>query len=258
MKNSFLYLFAAVLFLSACEKNTYRVADRTGIEGKARVKVAIFSMYSPAKTVLIYNNGTLVSGPVAIPYPYPGAGLNTGGPTATGEYFVVNPGENTWEMYTFHPGTSNTISKILATTQTVEADKKYTLYTADTAANISYILAPDDAVAPDSGKAVIRFTNLIPDSDVSGGLDFYKGNTLLKAGIKYKAYTEFFEIPASTVDTFSVRLAGAAPGPANTAKAFYRLTNNTNQRIYSFVARGYLGFSGTDIRRPFVSAIINQ
>ena len=258
MKNIFLYLVTAVLLLSACEKNTYRVADRSGIEGKARVKIAVFSMYSPAKTILIYNNGTLVSGPVAIPYPYPGAGLNTGGPTATGEYFVVAPGENKWEMFTFNPGTSNTISKILETTQTVEADKKYTLYTADTAANIAYILAPDDATAPDSGKAVIRFTNLIPDSDASGGLDFYQGNTLLKSGIKYKQFTEFFEIPSTTVDTFSVRLAGAAPGPANSARAFYRLTNNTNQRIYSFVARGYLGFAGSDIRRPYVSAIINQ
>lgn len=259
MKNNYLYFFAIIVFLGACEKNTFRVADRTGVEGKALIKIGLFNMTPAARSVLIFNNGVLVSGPVAAPYPYPGSGLNTNGSTATGDYFAAEPGENKYEMFTFHPGTSNVISKVMETTQTLEANKKYTLYSTDTAANTVYVLAPDDAVAPDSGKAVIRFINLIPDSDPVGGVDFYQGNTLLKAGVKYKNFTEFFEIPATTVDTFSIRLAGSAPGPASTARAFYRLTNNTNQRIYSFLSRGYLSIPGTtDLRRPAVSAIINQ
>lgn len=259
MKNNYLYLFAITLLLAACEKNTYRVADRTGVEGKALIKIGVFNMTPVARNVLIYNNGTLVSGPIAAPYPYPGGGLNANGPTATGDYFAVNPGENKYEMYTFNPGTSNTIAKVLETTQTLEAGKKYTLYTADTASNAVYVLAPDDAIAPDSGLAIMRFVNLIPDSDAAGGLDFYQGNTLVQAGVKYKSFTDFKIVPATSIDTFSIRLAGSAPGPANTARAFYRLTNNTNQRIYSFVARGYLSIPGTtDLRRPAVTGIINQ
>ncbi len=259
MKNNYLYLFAIILVLGSCEKNTYRVSDRTGIEGKALIKVGLFNMTQTARSLLIYNNGVLVSGPVTPPYPYPGSGLNTNGSTATGDYFAVNPGANKYEAFTFNPGTSNTISKVLETTQTLEANKKYTLYSTDTAANTVYILAPDEARAPDSGKATIRFINLIPDSDAAGGVDFYQGNTLLKAGVKYKSFTDFFEIPATLIDTFSIRLAGTAPGPAVNARAYYRLTNNTNQRIYSFLSRGYLSVTGTtDLRRPSVSAIINQ
>ena len=259
MKNNFLYGFAIVLLLGSCDKNTFRVADRTGVEGKALVKIGVFNMTIAARNVLIYNNGNLVSGPIAAPYPYPGGGLNANGPTATGDYFAVDPGPNKYEMYTFNPGTSNTIAKVLETTQTLEAGNKYTLYTTDTAANAVYVLAPDNGIAPDSGKATMRFVNLIPDSDAAGGLDFYQGNTLLKAGLKYKEFTDFIDVPATLIDTFSVRLAGSAPGPALTSRAYYRLTNNTNQRIYSFVARGYLSVAGTtDLRRPSVTGIINQ
>lgn len=255
MKINYLYLFAAILLFTACKKNAYNITDRQTVDGKSLVKIGLFNMTIATTNLLIYNNGDRISGAVASPYPYPGGGFNTSG-NSNGDYFAVNPGNNKFELFTTNPGTANIITKFFETTQNLEANKKYTIYTTDTAANVVAILAPDDAVAPDSGFARIRFINLIPNSN---SVDFYKGTTLLKAGVAYKNFTDFFDIPASTIDTFSIRAAGAVPGPAITALAYYRLANNTNKRIYSFLCRGYLGIGGTtDLRRPQVSVSVNQ
>ena len=258
MKINYLILLSIIILAGGCKKNSFNVTERQGVETKALVKIGLFNMYTVATPVLIYNNGERISSAITSPYPFPGGGFNTGG-NSNGDYFAVNPGDNKFEIFTTNTGTINLITKLLETVQNVEANKRYTIYIADTGTNIVAIKAPDDATKPDTAIARIRFINLIPNSP-AGGLDFYKGNTLLKPGIKYKEFTEFFDVPASTVDTFSVRLAGTAPGTALSAAAFYRLANNTNQRIYSFLSRGYLGISttGTDLRRPLVSVSVNQ
>ena len=252
MKKNALYFFASLLLLAGCEKNTYNITDRQGVEGKSLVKIGLFSMTTVATNVLIHNNGVRISGVLAAPYPYPGGGFNTGG-NSNGDYFAVNPGSNKFELFTTNPGTANTIAKVFETTQSLEVNKRQTIYIADTAANAVGILAPDDAVAPDSGFARIRFINLIPNS---GSVDFYKGNNLLKSNVKYKEFTDFFDVPASTADSFSIRPAGAPPGSALSATAYYRLATNTNRRIYSFVSRGYIGATG--LRIPAVSVSVNQ
>ncbi len=252
MKKNYLYFFASLLLLAGCEKNTFNITDRQGIEGKSMVKIGLFSMTPVAQNVLIYNNGVRISGVLAAPYPYPGGGFNTGG-NSNGDYFAATPGPNKFELYTTNPGTANIITKVFETTQTLEVNNRQTIYIADTAANMVAILAPDNALAPDSGLARIRFINLIPNSVA---VDFYKGNNLLKSNVKYKDFTDFFDVPSSLSDTFSIRLAGTAPGPANTATAWYRLATNTNRRIYSFVSRGYIGQTG--LRIPAVSVSVNQ
>ena len=256
MKRNYLYLFAILILFGACKKNSFKVTDKEPVDGTALVKIGLFNMTAAALPLLIYNNGERISGAITSPYPYPGGGFNTGG-SSNGDYFALKPGANKFELYTTNAGTSNIISKFFETTQTLEANKKYTIYTTDTGANTVAILAPDDAMAPaDSGFAKIRFINLIPNSN---SVDFYKGNTLLKGDIKYKAFTDFFNIPSSTVDTFSIRPAGSAPGFASTATAYYRHTANTNQRILSFLCRGYMGLPGTtDLRLAKVSISVNQ
>jgi hypothetical protein len=251
MKKNYLYLFALLLILAACKKNTYNITDREGMEGKAMVKVGIFNMTASPSNLLIYVNGERLSSAILPPYPYPGSGLNTNGPTATSDYLALTPGTNKLQYFTTNPGTINTISEFFKGDFTVEANKKYTVYTTDTAANAIAITAPDDAVAPDSGFSRIRFINLMPNV---AAVDFYKGTTLLKSGVKYKEYTDFFDIVYGS-DSFSVRVAGAAPGSALSALG-YRVIAPSNRRIYSFLSRGYLGTTGT--RAPSVSAIINQ
>lgn len=257
------YLLLCAIVLAACKKNTFKATEREGVETKALVKIGLFNMYTLATPVLIYNNGERISSAITSPYPFPGGGFNTGG-NSNGDYFAVTPGDNKFELYTTNTGTTNLISKLLETVQNVEANKRYTIYVADTGTNIVAIKAPDDAVKPDTSLARIRFINLIPNSPVVG-FDFYKGSTLLKSGIKYKEFTEFFDIPFSTADSFSIRPAGSAPGFATTAITYYRLATNTNQRIYSFLCRGYLGFPQVvvapavlDLRRPLISVSVNQ
>ena len=254
MKRNYLYLFAFLLIVvAACKKNTYNLTDRQGVDGKALVKLGLFNMTTVATNVLIYNNGERISGAIASPYPYPGGGYNTGG-SSNGDYFAVTPGENHFELYTTNPNTANLITKIFETSQSVEANNRFTIYIADTGATAVAIKTLDNATAPDSGFARIRFINLIPNS---GSVDFYKGTTLLKAGIAYKSFTDFFDIPSVTPDSFSIRTAGSAPGTALSALAYYRFTPNVNQRIYSFLCRGYIGAADA-LRKPNVSISVNQ
>ena len=258
MKRKYVFLFISVLLtMAACKKNTFNVTDPQGVDGKALVKIGLFNMTAVSTPLLIFANGQRISGAVASPYPYPGGGFNTPSlnPTNNGDYFALTPGDNKFEFYTTNFGTANIISKFFETTQNFEANKKYTVYTTDTATTtIAAIKAPDNANAPDSGFARIRFTNLIPNS-VS--VDFYKGMTLVKAAVNYKDFTDFIDVPSSTLDTFSIRIAGTPTGPALTSLAYLRMTVNTNQRIYSFVSRGYLGAADV-LRKPNVSAFVNQ
>lgn len=256
MKKSNFYILAIIILLGSCEKNTFRATERTGIEGKSLLKVGLFTMNTVPVSQLIYLNGARSSSLIASPYPYPGGGFNTGGGSG-GDYFSLNPGVNTIELYTTNPGTANTISKIFETSQTLEVNQKYTVYIADTASNMVAISALDNGKTPaDSGFTNIRFINLIPNSTA---VDFYQNQTLLKSNIKYKEFTEFFDIKSGTTDTFSIRTAGAAPGTPASGLANYRLVLNTNRRIFSIVSRGYLGITSlTDPRRPSVSVVVNQ
>jgi hypothetical protein len=250
MKRISLLTILVFLIFTSCKKNTFNAVQRADIEDKALVKLGLFNAPTVALNLLAYDNGERISGALALPYPFPGGGFNTSG-SSNGDYLALNPGSNKFEFYTTNPGTVNLITKFFETTQTFDANKKYTVYTTDTAANATAITAVDDAVAPDSGFSRIRFINLMPNA---ASVDFYKGTTLLKKDISYKTYTEFFDIAPGS-DSFSVRIAGSAPGSALSALA-YRVIAPTNKRIYSFLSRGYVGQTGN--RAPNVSAIVNQ
>lgn len=243
-------LAAGVITLSACEKNTFRTTERSFEEGKAQIKLGLFNAPTAATSVLAYLNGDRVSSALLLPYPFPGGGFNTGG-SSNGDYLAVDAGANKLQLYTTNPGTANIVKEFMTANLTFEANKKYTVYTTDTAENAVAIIAPDDAIAPDSGYSRIRFIHLMPNVPA---VDFYKGNTLLKSNVQYKQFTDFFDIPFGS-DSFSVRVAGTAPGSALSALA-YRVIAPTNRRIYSFLSRGYQG--ATLLRAPNVSAIVNQ
>lgn len=246
-------LFAVII---SCKKNEFKAAERTEVKDKALLKFALCNMAAAQPTVSLFYNNNKVSPGLALTtaYPYPGGGFNTGGASA-GDYLAFEPGQSTFTYNVLLPGTNTVTTKFFETTQTLEANKRYTLFTADTANNIAAILTPDDiSFDIDSGYSRIRFINLIPNSPA---LDFYLRDSLLSSNIAYKQYTDYFDIPATLVDSFAIRLSGTPAGPARTATAFYRLSTNTNKRIYTFVARGYLGVT-TAPRIPNVSVVINK
>ena len=248
-KINLLILFVLVALLG-CKKNGLYTTEQLGIEGRALTKLVIASTPAVAPTVLVYDNGERISGALLLPYGYPGGGFGINGST-NGDYLSLDPGSHKFEMYTTNAGTANLISKILEATQQLEGDKKVSVYVTDTGANVKSVKAPDDAATPDSGFTTIRFTHLIPNVP---SVDFYKGTTLLKANVAYTTYTEFMNVAIGN-DSFSIRIAGSAPGTAASALA-YRVFSPSNRRIYSFLSRGYQGSTGN--RVPTVSVIVNQ
>lgn len=253
-----LLIFSLSLFMLAmlgCKKNTFFVTERTEPVGKSLTKFVLCNMTSPASTLTIFDNGTKISPALGLstPYPFPGGGFNTGG-SSNGDYLALNPGTHNFELKTLLSGLNNVVSSYATFSQTLEANKMYSIYTADSGSNFTAVLALDNFTTPkDSGKTAARFVNMIPNAPA---VDFYQNGTLVASNVKYKEFTDFMEIPASVADSFAIRLSGDVGGPALTAKAYYRLVTNTNQRALSFVARGFIG--GVSPKQAAVSVVVNR
>ncbi|MGN7783286.1 DUF4397 domain-containing protein [Niabella sp. 22666] len=243
----------ALIQISGCKKNTYSETERTSPDGKALIKFGLFSMYPASTPLTIYRNDIKLSAAIASPYGYPGGGFNTGG-NSYADYLAIDPGSIKFDIATVYPNINFIQRQIFDTTYNLGADKKYTILLADTAASTTSILLEDNFPASlDSGYALFRITNLIPNS---GSLDFYKNDSLIAANVAYKATTNLIKLPASLADSFAIRSAGTPGGPAASALVFYRLATNTNKRIFTMVSRGYL--NNTTPRNPTISLIINK
>ena len=72
MKKTIFYMLAGIVTLAACEKNTFQATERTSSDGKALVKIGMFSMPITATPQLVYDNGVRISSAFSAPYPYPG------------------------------------------------------------------------------------------------------------------------------------------------------------------------------------------
>ncbi|MCF3109290.1 DUF4397 domain-containing protein [Niabella sp. CC-SYL272] len=239
--------------LASCKKNTFSETERSSPEGKALVKFGFFSMYPTSTPLTVYQNNTKLSVSAASPYGYPGGGFNTGG-NSYADYLAIDPGNVKFDVAIVYPNINFVQRWIYDTTMLLGANKKYTILMADTAVSTTSLLLEDDFPAVlDSGYALFRIGNLIPNS---GSLDFYKNDSLIASNVAYKSTTPLIKLPASLADTFAIRPAGAPSGPAITATAYYRLATNTNKRIYTMVSRGYLG--STTPRNPTISLIINK
>jgi len=161
MKVLFKYTLAAgvlLLTIYSCEKNTFAVSERTKPTGLAFVKIGYFSATNVNTPVLGYINNVRVTNALAQPISFPGGGLNMGG-SSNADYLQVTPGSNIFDFYVPVTGTAVPTSKYFSTTQSFEADKKYTLFITDTSTNTTAFVVSDDAATPDSGFAKIQFAN---------------------------------------------------------------------------------------------------
>lgn len=243
----------AVGLIFGCKKNTFSKTERTSPDGKALIKFGLFSMYPTATTLTIYQNDQKFSASVASPYGYPGGGFNTGG-SSYADYLALDPGNVKFDVAIVYPNLNFVQGKVYNATYPLAANKKYTMLVADTATTTTSVLLEDNFPGTlDSGYAYFRISNLIPNS---GSLDFYKNDSLIAAGVAYKATTDLIKLPASLADSFAIRPAGTPKGYALQATAYYRLVTNTNKRIFSLISRGYIG--STTPRNPTISLIINK
>ncbi len=255
-----------VLFTS-CKKNSFSVKENIFIDGQASLKVNYFSALQAKPTYQIKIDGMRVSNNLVYPTPFPGGGLNTGGGSYA-DYLAVAPGSRKVDISIPNVGTNNDSIALASATVTLDANKAYSLYYADTAANTSTVLLEDDLKSPDSGFVKYRFINLMPD--VPAGLDLYVGTTStytstttfmkVSSGVLYKSAGDYFTVPINTGNVFwCIRPAGALA--TTTPIATYTSTSTSvNQRVFSITARGYNAISTptTDGRIRAINFIFNR
>ncbi|SJZ54165.1 DUF4397 domain-containing protein [Sediminibacterium ginsengisoli] len=258
MKKYSFYILSAlslVVMLSACKKNTLRMAPFEYVDGTSLFKINYSLPYAKNPAVQLSIDGKRVSNNLTYSTPFPGGGLNTGGSNFA-DYLSLTPGEHTVTMAIPKVGTNVDSVELYKTTVNLEANKYQTLHMTDTAANTKSLLVTDESKKPDSGFTKYTFVNLIPGSQI----DLYFGTVKVASGVNYLAKTDTFSIAAGTTLQWFIRQTGSS-----TNLAQYPTTNATtyvipNQRVFTVYARGYLGYAitSTDIRRPMVSFLFNK
>lgn len=252
----------AALLLTGCEKNKFNLKDNIFVEGKSRLKVNFLSSYRANPLYQIKIDGIRVSNNLSYFTPFPGGGLNSGGGSYA-DYLAVEPGQREVTISLPFIGTNNDSVLLATATVDLQADKNYSIYFSDTAANTSSMLVEDDLSSPDSGFVRYRFINMMPD--LAAGLDLYFGtgytsttSTKVAGPILYKEMSPYFEVPINSGSNWSIRPAGAAA--TTTAIATYASASSViNQRVYTISSRGYNSITSTsDPRRRLFSFIYNR
>ena len=249
MKLSYIIILiaGASIALTACKKNTFHVTERDIITNTALIKIGYFSPSINNQGIQLKINGTRVSNNFVYPIAFPGGGLNTGG-SNNSDYVTVTPGETTITLSVPKAGTAEDSVPVLTFSQALAANKKYTFFTTDSVPKVSGVIVEDDTAPVDTG-ARVKLINLIPNV---AAVDFYHRGVLLKANVKYKEVTEYMNIPIGN-DVWAIRRAGA---PITEAVLGSQTINTVRQRIYTFLARGWQGGTGT--LNPRISAIFVQ
>jgi hypothetical protein len=251
-------LLALTAIISACKKNSFFTSERSSNEGMAQVKLGYFSAYTVAPTTILYINDKPVSHPLTAAISFPGGGLNMGG-SLNGDYLLVKPGSNKIEGFVPVPLTNNIAYKLFEFNQSFDANKSYTFFITDTAANTTGFSIVDEKTVPDSGYARIKFVNAMPNEPA---LDLYKGANVATAvaiatNVNFKSASDYIDIPIMS-DSFYIRAAGSSPTSNPLARRLFSASNFTNQRIYTILGRGYSGVTTPTTLRPELSAIVNQ
>ncbi len=256
IKNIFVISFITVGIIAGCKKNTYNVTDRTTNDGAAQVKLGYFAAYTVLPNTILYINDKPVSNTLVAPISFPGGGLNMNG-SLNGDYLLVSPGTAKIQGFTPVPGTGNIMTKLFEFTETFAANKSYTYFITDTAANTAGFSIEDTKTAPDSGYVRVKFVNAMPNV---ASIDLYRGSTnatatIFAPAVPYKGATATFDVALPT-DSFFIRPAGALPTTTPIARRAWA-ANLTNKRIYTILARGYNGAVATNLL-PNLSVIVNQ
>lgn len=247
------FLLTIALIASSCKKNEFTLKETELITNKAFLKVNFMSAYKIPYSTQIKVDGNRVSNTLTYATPFPGGGLNTGGGSYA-DYLAVEPGSRKIDISIPVTGTSTDSVPLASNTITLEKDKFYSLYFADTASNTKALLSLDDNSRPDSGFVRYKFINLIPD--VPEGIDLYFGTTKVAGPIAYLGTSPYFNVAINTGTAWSLRRAGGTTAISSYSSA----SSTTNQRVFTAVARGYVsvGTSTSEVRRAAVSFIYNN
>jgi hypothetical protein len=250
-------IFAVIMTIISCKKNTYAVTERVSNGSKAQVKLGYFSAYTVTPNTILYINDKPVSNTLAAPVSFPGGGLNMNG-SLNGDYLLVEPGTNKIQGFRPVPGTGNIMTKLFEFSQDFSANTNYTFYITDTSTSTQGFSVEDTRVKPDSGFARFKFVHAMPNVPA---IDLYKGAnntvaTLFQANIPYKGISPSFDLAVPVSDSFFIRPAGAPIASVPLARRAWA-ASLTNQRIYTMLARGYPVTTVTTLLAN-LSVIVNQ
>jgi Domain of unknown function (DUF4397) len=249
-KNIFFSIMASFVMLSifaACGSDDYDAA----LPESARIR--FYHGVSDAPGVQISVNGTLL-------------GLTKTLTLANGTSRIVNdsinyrlssPADSTY--LSFSPGEKSIAlapiggtSALLEAKATLESGKSYSVFAVDSLAKVGALVVPDVFDPPVNKKASFRFVHLIPNAPavdvirVRGGTD----TTVLFSNVVYRTSTAFASVDTSVGTTgafktdYLVRLSSTK---ATVSAASWTAGVFANGRIYTLVATGFVGGTGTKV-----------
>lgn len=246
MKNSLKYIVSAAFGLSlvlfvACGKDD----TTTPTAGRVRFFNAVSD--APAAGMDLIIDGAIVNLrnwlTAGTPLPDSTFKYGAGFPVSTdSSYFYLTAGNHNVKLNPIGTAT-NSFSGDIA----VAAGKSYTVFATDTLSKISAVVATDDVLKAVDRKAVFRFAHMVPDGPAVD-IARIKGTdtTVIFTNITYKTVTPFIQVDtsASTIFPFKVdyaiRVAGTKTAPRTWTNAAF-----ANGRVYTLVARGFVGKTGT-------------
>lgn len=178
----------SIFLLNSCKKGNADLATNPGA-GVSYVGIVHASAGSPALDFAFDNNR---------------AGVNYFNYTDRVNYLNVFPGNRNFKVYIKGSPAGNPVkSKDLS----FAAGKHYTVFIADTAANMDAVIVRDSTRSALGDSLRLRFANMSPDAPA---LDLYeKGNpTPIATNISYKTAGNFFSFPSKANVVFEIRQNG--------------------------------------------------
>ncbi len=239
--NKIAFFALATITIFACGK-----ADITSPDNQARVR--FYHAVADAPGVQITANGVLlnlsktlnnrvVNDSLLYRFSFP----------ADSTYFGFDPKETTFGIAPI-----GSTSSLLDAKATLEAGKSYSVFAVDSLARLGALVVADVFDAPVNKKASFRFVHLIPNAPavdvirVRGGTD----TTVLFSNVAYRSATAFVSVDTSVGTSgpfktdYLVRLSSTK---AVVTAASWTGGVFANGRLYSLVATGFVGGTGTKI-----------
>lgn len=253
----------AVFFFTACKK-TATIPDRFDPIASSNTNVKFIDLSPDAPPVNFFTNGAKASslaptGTNAV------NGMGFAGFYPSGvAYTTLSSGSIKIDVKVPDSSAIMPGAVLLSSNQTFDANKFYTLALVDSVGSspkrLSTVISEDDPTVPDPSRAYIRISNYI----ANGAIKVEVSKTSVVVG-DYLFNKTYASIAAKTVLPFDSIGAGAGQVykfVLKDATSDIRLDSivgfaPANTKKYSIYARGVIGLTGTNTRRPIISSYVN-
>lgn len=257
-RTTYIAAFAlAGLMIAGCKKNVVSYLETQSTSGQANVKIIHASAYTTNYSSVIKVNDIRVSSNVTNATPFPGGGLNTNGSNYPW-YLEIKPGNTQVSLSVPKVGTSIDSIALFTTKVMFEANKYYSAYITDTAANTKLVVVPENIATPTGNITRFKFVNIMPNVSA---LDLYWGSQLVASNVAYTGVSPDFTLNRGDTARWYIRTAGTASTSAPIA--VYPVISASSapftvpmQRVMTVFARGYN--TGTGNKAPAISLLYNN